>query len=278
MGCGEVPSQPEPEIGRDLGGVRELFRVPIPPGVNVKHRAALDSKRIYFDLAEAAGVVAHSRATGQQLWRYERPPGGPSNVVVHQDRVLFVGIYAIALDAASGREVWRFETEGNASLAESAAYGQGFYFGTAREIFALAVEDGALLWRTDVGDDSWEHRSIVRGVSVAGDTVYVNVERYLWPTGYINHAYVFALDRHTGQRLWTFREGEGNTRHFFWGEPRVDGGWLLLGDFDMNVYLALDRMTGDVRWRTPGDPGGYFGPPEAPWVSSDTVYGASADR
>lgn len=276
-GCSGDPSDP-PGTGREFAGVREMFRVAIPPGAAPVEGFALDGERIYFDLAGGAGVVAHDRFTGQRIWTYARPPGGPSNVVLHGGLVLFVGDLAIAVDAADGSERWRFDPGAHGGLGTTAAAGDAYYFGTDRHLFALAVEDGAPLWSVDLGDDSWTHRSIVRGVSVGGDTVYANVERYLTVNGEINYAYVFALDRHTGEGLWTFREGEGSSRHFFWGGPRVAGSSLLLADFDTNVYLALDRMIGEVRWRTPGDPGGYFGAGEAPWVSGDTVYGASADR
>lgn len=276
--CAGDPHEPGPGTGREFGGVRELFRVDIAPGVRPGHGPALDADRIYFDLGETTGVVAHDRITGQRSWTYARPFGGPSNVVAHQGTVFFVGEQAIALDAATGAERWRFDPEGNGSLGTSAADDRAFYFGTDRHLFALGAADGSLRWKADLGDESWAYRSIVRGVSVGGDTVYANVERYLSESGHINHAYIFALDRHTGETLWTFREGDGETRHFFWRGPRIAGPWLLHGDFDMNVYIALDRMTGEVRWRTPGDPGGYFGPPEAPWVSNDTVYGVSADR
>jgi outer membrane protein assembly factor BamB len=211
------------------------------------------------------------------VWRYARPFGGPASVSIHQGRVLFAGSYAIALDPASGHELWRYDVGGNASLGVASAHAGGFYFGTDRFIFGLSVQDGSLLWRTEVGP-GWRYRGIVRGVSASGDTVYANVEQYLAENGHLAVGHVFALDRRTGAILWQYTEGDGTDRHWFLNEPVVAGQYILLSDHERNVWVALDRMTGQLRWKTPGDQDRYFGALDAPKVSGDTVYAASADR
>jgi outer membrane protein assembly factor BamB len=271
---------PKPTPGRELpvyGGVTRIFRVPtsieygdVEPG--------LDEKRLYADLSGGRGVVALNRATGEQIWHAPRPPGGPKTLVVHRGRVLFAGGWAVALDASTGRELWRVQLDTVAGLGATSAHENGFYFGTAHEIYALSVEDGSLLWRTDVGPD-WQYRGIVRGVSVGGDTVYANVEQYVSLSGHLAYARIFALDRHTGRILWTFSEGNGNDRHMFMGKPTVAGDLLLVSDHAWNTFLAIDRATGTLRWRSSrGVPDGYFGPFEPPKVSNDTVFISSVDR
>jgi outer membrane protein assembly factor BamB len=268
---GTAPTPKNPEFA----GVEQLFRVPTATSYPF-HQPSVDAERIYADL-DAGPLVALSRVTGQEVWRYARPLGGPSSVSVYAGRVLFVGSLAIALDAATGRELWRFDPGEQGSLGVSSAQADGFYFGTDHVIFGVSVTDGSLLWRTDVGPD-WQHRGIVRGVSVGGDTVYANVEQYLAQNGHLAVGRIFALDRRTGQILWMHTEGDGSDRHWFRNEPVVAGNYILLGDHEANVYVALDRMTGQVRWRTPGDPDRYFGALDVPKVSGDTVYAASADR
>jgi outer membrane protein assembly factor BamB len=113
---------------------------------------------------------------------------------------------------------------------------------------------------------------------VGGDTVYANVEQYLAQNGHLAVGRIYALDRRTGRVLWTHTEGNGTDRHWFRNEPVVAGDRLLLSDHEANVYVALDRMTGQVRWRTPGVQGRYFGALDAPKVSNDTVYAASSDQ
>lgn len=274
-GCSGDGVAPAPDPPTHAGVV-EVFRTPVraefPPV-----RPGLDADRIYADYDGGGPIVALSRTTGTEVWRYERPFGGPKNVSVHAGRVLFAGSNAIALDAESGRELWRFDPGGIAGLGVTAAHADGFYFGTDRFIFGLSVQDGSLLWRTEIGP-GWQYRGIVRGVSVSGDTVYANVEQYLAENGHLAVGHIFALDRRTGAILWTFTEGNGTDRHWFMNQPVVAGGWILLSDFEKNVYVALDRMTGEARWRTPGDPDRYFGALDPPKVSGDTVYTSSADR
>jgi outer membrane protein assembly factor BamB len=256
-------------------GVEESFRKPVKAEFR-SQLPSIDAERIYADYA-GGPIVALSRATGDEIWRYVRPFGGPANVSIHQDRVLFAGSYAIALDPASGHEVWRYDVGGNASLGVASAHAGGFYFGTDRFIYGLSVQDGSLLWRTEVGP-GWKYRGIVRGVSASGDTVYANVEQYLAENGHLAVGHVFALDRRTGAILWKYTEGDGTDRHWFLNEPVVAGRYILLSDHERNVWIALDRMTGQLRWKMPGDQDRYFGALDAPKVSGDTVYAASADQ
>jgi outer membrane protein assembly factor BamB len=235
-----------------------------------------DADRFYADHV-AGPVVAFDRTTGDRVWAFDRPLGAPSSLVLSDGLLLFVGPFAIALDAATGVERWRFDPGGHGGLAVSAAGSGGFYFGTDSSMFALSVATGALQWRNDFGF-GWEHRSVVRGVAVHGDRVYVSVERFYSNTGHLATGIVLALDRITGVELWRHTEGEGTDRHYFIFEPRVAGDLLLLADHQANVTIALDRETGAERWRRAGDPGGYFGAFEPPLVSNDTVFSVSADR
>jgi outer membrane protein assembly factor BamB len=257
-------------------GVVQLFRTPAKAEFRFKV-PALDANRIYADYEGGGPIVALSRATGEEVWRYARPFGGPASVSIHQGTVLFAGSHAIALDAATGRELWRYDVGGNASLGVASAHAGGFYFGTDRFIFGVSVQDGSLLWRTEIGS-GWRYRGIVRGVSASGDTVYANVEQYLAENGHLAVGHVFALDRRTGTILWAFTEGDGTDRSWFRNEPVVAGRFLLLSDHEKNVWIAVDRMTGQLRWKTPGDQNRYFGALDAPKVSGDTVYAASADQ
>ena len=235
-----------------------------------------DADRFYADHV-AGPVVAFDRKTGERVWAFERPLGAPSSLVLADGLLLFVGPYAIALDAATGQERWRFDPGGDGGLAVSAAGSGGFYFGTDSSMFALSVATGALQWRYDFGF-GWEHRSVVRGVAVHGDRVYVSVERFYSITGHLATGIVLALDRITGAELWRHTEGDGTDRHYFIFEPRVAGDILLVADHQANVTIALDRETGAERWRRAGDPGGFFGAFEPPLVSNDTVFSLSADR
>jgi outer membrane protein assembly factor BamB len=129
----------------------------------------------------------------------------------------------------------------------------------------------------DVGPE-WEYEGTVLSTAVSGDTVYATAVRFRAENGYRTSGYVYALSRHTGEILWAFQEGEGNSLHRFVSAPLVDRELLVITDFEGNAYIALDRMTGEERWRRYGDMDGYFGPLDSPKVSGDTIFGGSADR
>lgn len=269
--AGGTPGSGQPSVG----GVRIAWRVPLSTGASL-HGPAADGERFY-----AVGnrhLEAYDAHTGARAWS-ERPDFGtaPANYVVRDGRVLGAGSLAIALDARTGRELWRFAPDGSASLGESNADADAFYFGTAtRRVYAVRAVDGTRLWSTDAGPE-WEHRAIVRGVTVSGDTVYAAVDQFATRNGERSVGWIVALHRASGAVLWRYRNGSGDDQRSIGSAPRVAGRLLLAVDYPRNTFLAVDRFTAQEVWQTPGLPG-FAGAEEAPVVAGDVAYGASYDR
>jgi len=259
------------------GVILELV-VPVEGGFTANQEVGLSVTALFADLNAQGGVVAMDPETGQEIWRADRPFGSPKNLIHYEGRVLFAGSLGVALNAATGAELWRTDyasLTGAISSGESAMAGDRLVLGAGSEVFALHGADGRLLWRTDVGA-GWEHRTVGWGVTVAGDTVYASMERYLSRTGHIGRGYLVALDAATGEILWTFMDSDGvGPRQF--RAPHVAGELVLVGDNMNNAYIAVDRWTGEERWRVIGERG-WFGPSKSPVVSNDTVFGGSGDR
>ena len=281
-GCAE-PQLVAPRGDAGPLGVRLELKVSEPQGFSSLLLPAVDSTHVYADLSNGGPVVAIDHRTGTRSWSYAREPIAPSNLVLHDGTLLFVGAYAVALDARTGAERWRVEPaqdgplETAGGLGVSAAAGGLFYFGTDRWIFALDVATGAERWRLEIGP-RWQHPGLVRGVVVSGDTLYASVHRYHNWNGLYATAHLVAIDRIRGVELWRHIEGDSTGRHIVLLEPRVVGDLLVAADHIGNTYFALDRATGALRWRVRGTSEGFFGPWEAPTVSGDTLFGASADR
>ncbi|MEX2180527.1 MAG: PQQ-binding-like beta-propeller repeat protein [Gemmatimonadaceae bacterium] len=275
LACGELaPAAPRDGVPRLE--MDRVLHVPTDRPFSSLQTPVADADRLYADFS-AGPVVAFDRRTGSQVWTYARPFGAPSSLVLHNGRLLFVGSLAIALDAATGTELWHHDPGANGGLGVSAAADGHFYFGTDSSIHALSVETGSPAWRVDFGAD-WEFRSVVRGVAVDGDELFASIERFHSETGHLGAAIVLALDRRTGLELWRHTEGDGSDRHLFIFEPRVAGDLILVSDFIANVTIALDRATGAVRWRRQGDATGYAGAFEPPLVRHDTVFVVSGDQ
>ena len=222
-------------------------------------------------------IEAFDLNNGSKLWSYRRPAGGPAALVVRGGRLFFVGDTAVALDAATGRELWRYVPDSFAGFSQSDGDADAFYFGsTQHRAYAVRASDGALLWSRDLGPD-WPYKGVVRGMTVSGDTVYAVVEHDTGVNGHIGTGDVFALDRRTGAVHWVYRNGDGTRLNIIQSAGRVAGNLLLLSANWDNQYIALDRATGREVWRAAGD-FGYGGPQEAPEVSGSVAFTASFDQ
>jgi outer membrane protein assembly factor BamB len=271
----EEPADIPPGGQASVGGVRVLWRTPLAEGAHL-HAPTTDGARFYSEGNRR--VEAYALTTGARTWS-ERPDfrTAPANYLVRDGKVLGVGSRAVALDVSSGREVWQFTPDTTAALAESAADERALYFGTmSHRVYALNHADGSLIWSTDVGPE-WQHRGIIRGVSVSGDTVYAGVDQHVTPNGERSIGWIFALERATGRVLWSYQNGTGQDQRYIGSAPRVVGRLLLAVDYPQNTFIAVDRFTGQEVWRTAGIPS-YAGADEAPVVSGDTAYAASHDQ
>ncbi|MBW3570156.1 MAG: PQQ-like beta-propeller repeat protein [Gemmatimonadetes bacterium] len=255
--------------------VEVLFRVPMA-GAGETWAPATDGQRLYADVARR--IEAFDLNTGARQWSYARPKGGPSSLVVAGGRVMFAGDTAVALEAATGRELWRRPLPAFAGFCETDGTADAFYLGTTdHRVFALNAADGSLLWERDLGPD-WEYRKgTVRGMTVSGDTVYAVVEHDTGINSHIGTGDTFALDRRTGQVLWHHRFGDGSGLSIYQSAARVAGGLLLNTANGENTFVALDRFTGREVWRVVGG-ASYFGPHEAPEVRGGVAFGAAHDQ
>jgi outer membrane protein assembly factor BamB len=259
--------------GGGPGGLDLLFRVQVE-GARNAFVPASDGERLYADVDRR--IEAFDLNTGARLWSYARPPGGPSSLVARNGRLFFAGDSAVALDAATGHELWRRGLDSQAGLGESDGDADAFYVGThEHRVSAFRATDGNLLWTRDLGPD-WEFGGVVRGMTVSGDTVYAAVEHNTGVNGHVGTGDVFALDRRTGAVLWVHRNGDGSGLDIYQSAGRVAGRLLLLSANWANEYVALDRFTGREAWRAHGDDP-FFGMDEAPEVRGGRAYFASQD-
>lgn len=275
-GCDPQIQEPGPG-GPQAGGVRLVWRTPLTPGpAGPFTRPTTDGKYLYAEAERR--LQAFDLRTGRPVWSQPfETRTAPDNVVVRGGRVFAVGEVAVARDATSGRELWRYTLDANASFSASAADDRAFYFGTERHrVYALRVADGSVLWSTDLAP-GWEFKGIVRGASVSGDTVYFGMDRYHSPNGNVSSGWIFALDRATGRVLWSYQNGTGSDNRNIYAAPQVAGPLLLAIDHPYNTYIAVDRFTGKEAWRVAG-PFGFAGPQESPVLAGGVAYGSSADR
>lgn len=251
-----------------------LFRVPMAGAIDT-WAPATDGQWLYADVDQR--IESFSLDTGARRWSYARPAGGPSSLVVAGGRVMFAGDTAVALDAATGQELWRRPLPAFAGFCETDGTADAFYVGTTdHRVYALSAADGAVLWERDLGPDWGYATGVVRGMTVSGDTVYVAVEHDTGINSHIGTGDTFALDRHTGAVLWHHRFGDGSGLSIYQSAYRVADRLLLNTANWENTFVALDRFTGQEVWRVVGG-AEFMGPREAPEVQDGIAYAGGHD-
>jgi outer membrane protein assembly factor BamB len=151
-------------------------------------------------------------STGNRLW----------SLPLFADGKLYQGSFdhsLYAVDAATGKELWRF-TDSTAPIAVQPTLKDGvLYFGAFDSYFyAVNAADGALKWKTHV--DGW----VWCDATLSDDTIFFGDVR----------GKLYALDLATGQRKWFFETGDSIK-----AQPVLVNNLLVIASMDTNVY-ALD--------------------------------------
>lgn len=181
--------------------------------------------------------------------------------VVLGDR-MFVGFNesdkVVALDIASGREVWRFYADGPVRLAPAAAQGKVYFASDDGCLYCVNAADGKLAWkfrgapsdRKALGNGRLISAWPARGGPVVRDGV-VYFAASIWP---FMGTFIHALDAGTGKVVWV-NDGTGaqfikqphNAPAFAGVAPQgalVATEKLLLVPGGRSIPAAFDRATG----------------------------------
>jgi outer membrane protein assembly factor BamB len=202
-----------------------------------------------------------------------------------------------AIDAASGKEVWRFETSGQVSGAPTIHEGRVFFGqqGGNDDLFCVSETDGAPIWAAQPGwvwTTSTPHAGRLYTGTVDGKIFALSTKdgSTLWmrPTnggiypspavskGLVHtgswDGYYYALDEKTGRTEWAYaKEGIDYSRG---GGPDSAAAivWKgdLLGRIVPNTLVALDQRTGKEKWR--------FSDPTRPKKGMNATASASGDK
>jgi outer membrane protein assembly factor BamB len=152
--------------------------------------------------SETGWLYALDAATGTVEWRRQLGTEVVSTPAVGE-RTLFVGSsdgYLYALDRASGEQRWRYRTREWVWSAPTLAFGTVFFTDWDAEVHAVDAETGEREWLYDSlgayisGSTAVDERAVYFGFTPANAS----------PDPTRSDAEVFALDRRTGEELWTY--------------------------------------------------------------------------
>lgn len=251
-----------------------LWRSPLAAGGDPPSGTpATDATRLFV---VAGAVQAYALGTGELLWQRPLHTYVPRSLLAVSGLLIVPEATVSALDAATGRPVWEFTPDANVSLGRAATDGRAVYVGTAsHRVTSLGIADGRPLWTVDLGPE-WTDQAVVRGIAVAGGTVYAAVEQWRDPHGRTSAGWLVALEASTGHVLWRSLVTEGEPRGGLSSAPAVTDRLVIAGDFLANALIAVDRASGHPVWRFSGE-AGRPGFPEAPIVAGGAIYAGSGD-
>jgi alcohol dehydrogenase (cytochrome c) len=274
------PAQEEPGVG---GISTRLY--PLPPGPKIPDRfanfkpvteAELDNpapgdwpawRRSHRGLGYSPLKQIDTSNVGRLTiaWAQALPPGVNMNEPLVRDGVLYVfgyGDNVFAFDAASGRQLWRYQRKvpqgtGLNSRKTIALYGDKLYTATSdNHMLALDARTGEVVWDAALTDRPGMR---IPGGPLAADGVIMQ--------GFANNTagggLIVAVDAETGAKLWEFdtvaKPGKlgGDTWNGEPGDQRKGGSVWTSGSYDAINKLALWGVgntydTGPLRDLKPG--------------------------
>ena len=223
---------------------------------------------VVYTMDSTSLVTAWNSADGKQLWQFDITPKDNDNQawgggVAYAGGRLFVATgYAelIALDARSGKEIWRIPTGSPLRGAPTVTDGRVFSVTVDNELLASSADDGHRLWTYEGVPES----AVLAG---SGSPAVAN-EVVVAP---FSSGDIVALRVENGHVVWN--DSLSATRRFdpmstladVRGRPVIDRGRVYAISHSGRM-TALDLRTGSRIWEQ--DIGGVF----APWVAGDYIY------
>lgn len=211
-------------------------------------------------------LYALNASTGKALWQYRTGPANvavaPSTVVVSNGVVYgsssdeVAASYLFAVDAASGKQLWRISVQNQSFTAPQIANSTLYLASWALKqqggpdirdsfVYAFNAQNGSLLWRSDkIGDYIISSPTVVNGVLYAGS----------------HDTFLYAFKADTGKLVWRTRVGgEIHT------SPQVANGVIYTGVVvaggptaanstsdstqPQGVLMAINASSGAIVWQ-----------------------------
>jgi outer membrane protein assembly factor BamB len=177
-------------------------------------------------------VIAFAAGFGKIRWRKTIGPSETSPLLIG-DR-LYVGDWrgwVWALDARSGRTLWRYRTGGALKGGVASAGGRLYVGSYDGHVYCLSAR-GKLIWRASAQPRLYGKGRFYSTPALAHERVYIGS----------TDGKVYSFGAETGKLRWS-----RSTGGYVYASPAVWNDLVLAGSYSNRLY-ALDAATGEIRW------------------------------
>jgi eukaryotic-like serine/threonine-protein kinase len=179
---------------------------------------------------EGGDLAAYAPDTGKQIW-CDDEGGSITSAPAITSGIIYVtnGTDVIALEASTGRPMWRFTSADFSPITNTPAVLESAVYATGGDsVFALDRTMGHRLWRTNLGT-----QYNISAPSVAGNIVYVG------------GSHLYALRKSDGHILWTKTHVGVNV-----STPAIADGKVYVNAQDSGFGLwAFNAISGAFLWQ-----------------------------
>ena len=206
-----------------------------------------------FDINQAYPQVT-------EVWRTQDEGDIGCGVVPAGRYVLYANESGIvkALDAATGRERWRFATEGKVFSTPAVWKNRVVIGSTDGSIYCLSLRNGRLRWRHRCEKSVLATPAIHKGIAYVGSSDHI----------------FRALKVRTGRLVWKYEGIAG----FVECRPFVDDEQVVFGDWANTLY-SLDPRTGRLQWTWQTKGSRMFSPAAVnPVKAHDRIFVVTPER
>lgn len=285
-GCSELFDPPDDSEGDTLR-LRTLW---FQPQTGYARPQPAISGDVVYTAAGDGRVIARDLATGVRRWTTTVGTGSleGSNLVASAGVVVAPVVYhTVGLDAATGRELWRYEAPidsvgggppnpGTVARVRVAADDEAVYLSAwGGSVASVGLRTGTVRWTWTPPPDT-PFRFGGEGVTLDDGIVYAVSAHALDFYGSHCEMWVVALEARTGRQIWLAKIPAKGTISCTAGRPAVTKDRVIAMQMTGELF-GLDRRTGEVVWNVPPDTSAYLAVLSSPEVYDDVVYAATGD-
>ena len=250
------------DIGVGSGSETQLMAQPVTDGTRV------------YTMDVEAEVRAYDLRSGDRVWSADLEPDEDDDgilgggIAVSDGRIFVTTGFAfvIALDANTGKEIWRQRLSGPMRAGPTIYRGRVFAITVANELFALSADDGRQLWT---------HTGIVEAAGLLGGAAPAAGEGVV--VAPYSSGEVVALRVENGRVLWSDalaaiqRTDPVSSLAHIRGAPVIDRDRVIVVAHSGRM-VAINLRSGSRLWEQ------GIGGTHAPWVAGEFVFVLSSNN